>query len=303
MPRSPRDRELPTPPAEAELLAWLLACLQPMNRTRVKQLLRSGRVAVNGSPITRHDHPVRPGDKVTIAQEGVPSGTSANSGRNDLPVVFRDEWIIVIDKPAGLLSVATETEKLDTAFVRLSAMLAVEKQGRPQVVHRLDRETSGLLMFARSLEIRDELQANWDAVKKTYLAIVEGQLPAREGRIENYLVEGGDLRVRASNRPREDAKRAATRYRRLATRSNLTLVQVELETGRKHQIRVHLAGLGCPLVGDKLYGATTNPVGRLGLHAWRLSFEHPASAESLALEAPFPEKLARLVPWSPEADA
>jgi 23S rRNA pseudouridine1911/1915/1917 synthase len=301
MSHSLRERELPPPQTQAELLPWLLECLQPMNRTRIKQLLRSGRVAVNATPTTRHDHPLRPGDRVTILPDDIPGGVRRKNYNDGLTIVYRDEAILVVDKPTGLLSVATDTEKLDTAFVRLKTLLAAEHQGRPFVVHRLDRETSGLLLFARSEGIRDRLQESWESVKKTYLAIVEGKLPAPEGRIENYLHEGGDLKVRASRASKEHAKRAATRYRQLATQNGLTLVEVDLETGRKHQIRVHLAGLGCPVVGDQFYGARTNPAGRLGLHAWRLSFSHPVSGALRAVEAPFPHTLSKLVPWRPTA--
>jgi 23S rRNA pseudouridine1911/1915/1917 synthase len=283
-------RELPPPTADAELLEWLLAALAPMNRTRVKQLLRSGRVAVNGASVTRHDHPLRPGDRVSVLREA--PAPSAPAG---IPIVYEDAHLIVIDKPPGLLTVATEGEKYDTAFARLADHLAAAKAGRPFVVHRLDRDTSGLLLFARSAGVRDELQANWDEVTKTYLAVVEGTPRPAEGVIENYLTEGRDLRVRASRHPSKDAKRAVSRYRVRASRGGWSLVEVTLETGRKHQIRVHMAGLGCPIAGDTVYGATTNPAKRLCLHAWRLAFDHPATGERVEVESPLPPALARVV--------
>src|SRR3954451_22499585 len=162
-------QSLPSPTADAQLLEWLLAQLAPMNRTRVKQLLRSGRVHVNGASVTRHDHPLRPGDTLTIARDA-----PAPSELAGIAIVYEDAHLIVIDKPAGLLTVATESEKTDTAFVRLAEHMAARNAGRPFVVHRLDRDTSGLLLFARSAEVRDELQANWEDVTKTYLAVVEG---------------------------------------------------------------------------------------------------------------------------------
>src|SRR5262249_11724068 len=138
--------------------------------------------------------------------------------------------------------------------------------GRPFVVHRLDRETSGLLLFARSGPARDTLQANWDAVTKTYLAGVGGEPRPAEGGVANFLAEGRDLRVRPVRPGAPGAKRAVTRYRVVGGRGGVALVEVGLETGRKHQIRAHLAGLGCPVVGDRMYGAATDPAGRLGLH-------------------------------------
>jgi 23S rRNA pseudouridine1911/1915/1917 synthase len=283
-------RELPSPTADALLLEWLLAALAPMNRTRVKQLLRSGRVSVNGLSVTRHDHPLRPGDKLSVARE-VPPPAEATS----VAIVYEDPHLIVIEKPAGQLTVATENEKTETAFVRLSDYLAARNAGRPFIVHRLDRDTSGLLLFARSSEVRDELQRNWDELTKTYLAVVEGVPGPVEGVIENYLTEGRDLRVRASKHPGGEAKRARSRYKTRESRAGYSLVEVELETGRKHQIRVHMAGLGCPVAGDKMYGASTNPARRLCLHAWRLAFTHPVTGERVELDSPLPTALNRVI--------
>lgn len=284
-------RNLPPPTAEAQLLEWLLAALAPMNRTRVKQVLRSGRVTVNGAPVTRHDHPLRPGDNVCLAREAPPP----TAERGGLAIVHEDAQLIVIDKPPGLLTVATESEKTDTAFVRLSAHLAARRAGRPFVVHRLDRDTSGLLLFARSAEGRDELQDNWDAVTKTYLAVVEGAPDPAEGVVANFLTEGRDLRVRASRQAVPNAKHAVTRYKLLETRGRYSLVEMELETGRKHQIRVHMTGLGCPVAGDTMYAATTDPARRLCLHAWRLSFDHPFTGERMEVESPLPATLSRVL--------
>lgn len=289
-------QKLPSPTAETELLTWLLTALAPMNRTRVKQLLRSGRVTVNGASVTRHDHPLRPGDAVAIARDAPPPAPT-------LDIVYEDAHLIVIDKPPGLLTVATDTEKADTAFVRLNEHLAARNGGRAFVVHRLDRDTSGLLLFARTAEVRDELQANWESATKTYLAVVEGTPPAPEGVIENYLTEGRDLRVRAARHPGPDAKRAVSRYKVRASRGGRSLVEVELETGRKHQIRVHMAGLGCPVAGDRLYGARTDPARRLCLHAWRLAFDHPATGARVQVESPLPPALERAVITDPHKRA
>jgi len=252
-----------------------------MNRTRVKQLLKHGAIAVNGRAITQHDHPLRPGDAVTVHREGlVPKPAKT------VDVVYEDDSIIVIEKPTGLLSVANETEKDDTAFTRLVARGPV----RPWVVHRIDRETSGLLLFAKSREIRDQLQADWDGVTKTYLAVVEGTPEHAAGAVDNFLCEGRDLRVRqVSAGP--GAKRAVTHYKVLRSRGPYSLLEVRLETGRKHQIRVHLSGLGYPITGDKMYRAKTDLADRLGLHAWRLALAHPVSGVRVELESPLPKAL------------
>jgi 23S rRNA pseudouridine1911/1915/1917 synthase len=130
-------------------------------------------------------------------------------------------------------------------------------------------------------------------VAKTYLAVVEGTPRPAEGVVENSLIEGRNLRVRTGRGP--GAKSAVSRYRTVASRGEYSLVEVGLETGRKHQIRVHLAGLGCPVVGDKVYGAKTDPAGRLGLHAWRLAFDHPVTRRRTELESPLPVRLRRIV--------
>jgi 23S rRNA pseudouridine1911/1915/1917 synthase len=213
-----------------------------------------------------------------------------------LQIAFEDEAVIVLDKPSGLATVASAPgDPTDTAFTKLSRAMEARRAGRVFVVHRLDRGTSGLLMFARSADIRDRLQANWETVSKTYLAVVEGVPDPPVGVIDNFLTEGSDLTVRASKTERPGSKRAISRYRVVSTRGRCSLVEVVIETGRKHQIRVHMAGLGCPVVGDKRYEATFNPAGRLGLHAWRLAFDHPTTGKRVELESPLPVVLRKLV--------
>ena len=299
--------KLNPPTADGPLLAWLLVALAPMNRTRVKQLLQHGRVVVNGVPTTRFDHPLKAGDRVEVARDTAPRGETANAaerragrdkrpapGKPTLPILHQDAAVVVIDKPAGLLTVATEAEKTDTAFVRLGEQL----KSRVFVVHRLDRDTSGLLLFARSDAARDQLQAGWGAVEKSYLAVVEGTPRPAAGAVENFLLEGKNLRVRACRADAPGAKRAVSRYRVVGTKGGFSLVEVVIETGRKHQIRAHLAGLGCPVIGDADYGATTNPARRLGLHARRLAVPHPVTGERLEVESPLPPELGRVGPFS-----
>src|SRR5262249_28227210 len=161
--------------------------------------------------------------KVSISRDA-----PAPSALAGITIVYEDAHLIVIDKPSGLLTVATESEKTDTAFVRLSLHLAALNAGRPFVVHRIDRDTSGLLLFARSAEVRDQLQSDWESVTKTYLAVVEGTPHPAEGVIENYLTEGRDLRVRASKHAGtdKDAKQAVSRFKLRTTRGVYSLVEV-----------------------------------------------------------------------------
>ena len=283
-------RDLPPPTVSGPLLPWLLAALAPTNRTRVKQLLQHGGVSVNGVAVTRHDHPLTPGDRVSV-DRGLPAHATGRAAgprptEGGLPVVYEDAAVVVIDKPAGLLTVATDAEKEDTAFVR-----ATTQFGRVFVVHRLDRDTSGLLLFAKSADGRDRLQAAWEAVEKTYLVVVDGLPRPAEGVVDNYLGETNNLRMRPVPADAPGAKRAVSRYRVLRAGRRYTLVEVVIITGRKHQIRVHMAGLGCPVIGDEAYRAKMNPVGRLGLHAHRLAFPHPAAGERVVCESPLPREL------------
>jgi 23S rRNA pseudouridine1911/1915/1917 synthase len=293
MSSSASAQQLPPPTAATGLLAWLLVALQPMNRTRVKEVLRSGRVEVNGLSMTQHDHQLNPGDRVRITRDPPAAPDPKVAG---LTVIHEDSEVIAIDKPSGLLSVSSgDGDKSDTAFARLTASLDKRRAGRVFVVHRIDRDTSGVLLFARTPESRDRLQSNWETVKKTYLAVTIGTPEPAEGVIENFLTEGADMRVRASRFETPDAKRAISRYRVTGGRGRFALVEVVIETGRKHQIRVHMAGVGCPVIGDKMYGAKLDPAERLGLHAWQLAFDHPITGKRIEVESPFPKGLRKLV--------
>jgi len=252
----------------------------------VKEWLRDGRVAVNGVPTTRHDHPLRPGDRVTVEH-----GRAAVSR---LPVVYEDDELIVIDKPAGLLTVATEGEKIDTAFVRLRADLEARKAGRPYVVHRLDRDTSGLLVVAKSDEAHAALgrAMRGRAITRAYAALVHGRPAARAGRIEAAI--GRD---RGKGRMAVDgtaARPAVTHFAIAELLPTTTLLDVTLGTGRTHQIRVHLEAIGHPVVGDPTYCPPA--MDRFGLHrqflhACRLALPHPVTGETLEVESELPDDL------------
>jgi 23S rRNA pseudouridine1911/1915/1917 synthase len=217
--------------------------------------------------------------------------------------VFEDDALLVVDKPSGLLTVATEGEKTDTLFVRLNDYLrgrTSSRRERAWVVHRLDRETSGLMIFAKSDAVKDLLKANWQNVEKTYLAVVRGKPTIEQGTVANYLVEDdASLKVFATDRAGPKARRAISHYRVLESNGGRSIVEVKLVTGQKHQIRVHLAGLGCPVLGDRRYAEKSHQVGsergRLALHATRLRFAHPTTGEALAFESTLPNALRQLL--------
>jgi 23S rRNA pseudouridine1911/1915/1917 synthase len=279
-----------------ELLPFLLALPERLSRKDAKNLLRFKAVAVSGVPSPRHDTPLRPGMEIRIAAgKHTPAGTVLPSG---IEIVFEDESLIIINKPAGLLTIATESEKTRTAYAQLTSYVrerSPKGEARVFIVHRLDRETSGLLVFARTEEVKMTLQRGWKSVTKKYHAVVQGELSPPQGTLKSELVESESLRVHTANPGREEAKTAITHYRTLRTGNDFSLVELTLDTGRKNQIRVQLADAGHPIAGDEKYGAATNPSRRLALHAVELKLHHPVSGESLHFQSPLPEKLRGLV--------
>lgn len=273
------------------LLRFLLSHLGDKSRNTVKGLLSRGQVQVDGRRVTAFDVPLAPGAQVTVLP---PKGETG--GRLPFPVLYEDDALIVIDKPAGLLTVATEREKEKTAYRILKDALGEGRDGL-HVVHRLDRDTSGVVLFARSRAWKETLQENWEKLVtlRAYLAVVEGAPPEQRGTVRSFLHENA-AHVVYSGAPGNGAKEAVTRYEVLARRGGRSLLRVELDTGRKNQIRVHMADLGCPVAGDRKYGRGRDSLHRLGLHAWKLGLIHPQTGAALEFTAPLPEPLRRLFP-------
>jgi 23S rRNA pseudouridine1911/1915/1917 synthase len=282
----------------AELLAFLFTAHAAAKKNTVRQWLKHGAVCVNGKAITRHDHPLKPGDEVSIRTVGeVKSKRALPPG---LVVLHEDDDLMVIEKPAGLLSMASPGERDKTAQSFLTHYLRAgnrRSRDRVWVVHRLDRATSGLLVFAKSERVMYLLKDNWPDTVKRYLAVVEGCPPSDEGVFESHLDESHPAKVRSTH-PSEKTRHAVTHFRVLERTAERTLVELSLQTGRRNQIRVHLADAGCPVVGDATYGAKTDPAGRLALHAAYFEFTHPTTGERLKFESPLPKKLANLCPQS-----
>lgn len=247
------------------------------SRNTLRQRLRLGCIDVNGTAAARHDQALAAGDVVEV--HGTAKARAARTAGPQLPVLFADDDLVAIDKPAGLLAVSTDDERARTAL----ALLREQVGGDLWPVHRLDRETSGVLLFARSRLVCDQVRAAWPQVRKVYRAVVEGVPDPAEGTIDLPLWEDRNLRVRTGEH--EGARAARTHYTTLQTRGRRSLLEVALDTGRKHQIRVHLAAIGCPVVGDERYGTRA---ARLCLHAFRLCLPHPRDGRALVLEAACP---------------
>jgi 23S rRNA pseudouridine1911/1915/1917 synthase len=280
------------------LMEYLLGTLG-LKRTAAKNLLKFGAVAVNGEVVRKFDHPLASGDELTVSdlRTAVAVGQLAAAR---IEFVYEDDALIAVDKPSGLLTVATENDKRDTLFYRLNEFLKRRDPKRPtrvSVVHRIDQGTSGLVLFAKSPQIKQTLQDAWSSIAKRYLAVVEGRPNPPEGTISSYITESTARKSYGSHEAVEDnSKQATTHYRTLQTKDDWSLIEARLETGRKHQIRVHFSQIGCPIAGDELYEAETDPCGRLALHAFSLSLTHPTTGATLNLKAPLPKSLAKLFP-------
>ncbi len=275
----------------AALLAYLFEAWPEAKKKLVRTWLKMGSVAVNGKVTTKFDHALKPGDIVLIRAKGLAGPETKLTG--GIRIRHEDEDIILIDKPAGLLSIASASEEEKTAYAYLTNHVRrgnVRGRERVWIVHRLDRETSGLMIFAKNETAKIALQTGWDSAVKKYFAVVEGAPPSESGTFESWLDESNPLKVYAgASGP--DARHATTHYRIAKKGKSTTLVELTLETGRRHQIRVQLAEAGCPIVGDKKYGAETNPVKRIALHATALRFIHPGTKKEMSFQSPLPGDL------------
>ncbi|HTL47080.1 MAG TPA: RluA family pseudouridine synthase [Verrucomicrobiae bacterium] len=295
---------------DMELADFLLGSVEGANKTRVKQWLKFGSVSVNGRMTTQYRQRLKSGDKVSLLTRQERS--SHVEPLWGLRMIYEDDFLVVVEKPPRLLTVATDKIQNRTAMAAVQDYLrqraenqnarAAGKRGSARrvtgkqafIVHRLDRDASGLLVFARTEDMKLALQGNWDQVEKFYYAVVEGAPARPAGTVESYLRENKILRVFSTTDKRE-GKLSVTHYETLEGSPRYTLLRVRLETGRKHQIRVHLSDLGTPIAGDKDYGARTDPAGRLALHAFKLAFRHPATGKPLAFETPLPDSFRRIL--------
>jgi len=251
------------------------------SRRSLKQWLERGRVEVNGRVVREPRATVEPADRVALGRHGLVPFPPA------LGLVYEDHDLIVIDKPPGLLTIATERERERTAYRLLGDYLQARRPPRrPFIVHRLDRETSGLLIFAKSLRAKRHLQAQFETrrVERVYVAVVEGRVREERGTLSSRLVQDRGLRVRAG----AGGRPAITHYLVRERRRDTTMLELSLGTGRRHQIRVQLADLGHPIVGDRAHGSRSAPSRRLCLHASRVGFVHPESGRLMHFESAAP---------------
>lgn len=270
----------------AKLMEFIMKKMDGISRTKVKQYLSNGSVMVDGERTSKFDFDLQPGMTVEI---GKPTAKERFYSKW-LKVVYEDKYLVVIDKKEGLLT-NSPTKEQDTAQSILNQYFTASQQRcRAHTIHRLDRDTSGLMLFAKDKKIAMSFEENWKekVYDRRYVAVVEGRLEPREGTVESWLKDN-KMFVTYSSPTDNGGKYAITHYQVLVSNSRYSLVDFHLETGRKNQIRVHAQDLGHPIVGDEKYGSTDNSLGRLCLHAYRLCFIHPVTGKEHEFETPFPK--------------
>ena len=270
---------------EQLLLEFLLEKVR-QSRTKVKQTLHGQGIKVNGKTVTQFDYPLKPGMKVAVSK----------TKRNQQPfrsryvkIVYEDRWLIVVEKQPGILSMAAGHSSLNVKQVRDDYFKKSRQNCTAHVVHRLDRDTSGLMVYAKDMDTEQALEHNWHDIvyDRRYVAVLSGEMEQDEGTIENWLKDNKAY-VTYSSPVDNGGKLAITHFHVLDRTTDHSLVEFKLETGRKNQIRVHAADMGHPVCGDVKYGNGDDPLHRLCLHAWLLCFEHPWTHQPMEFETTIP---------------
>ena len=281
------------PQGDTTLLSFLIESMPQRKRTSIKELLKHNQVAVNNIPTTQFDTEIHHGDtiKVNLTRE------FRLFYHRRIKLVYEDDDIIVVNKGYGLLSMGTDRVKDGTAYSIVRDYIKwQDPRNKLFIVHRLDRDTSGLMMFAKNEQAMETMQHNWNnmVLNRKYLAVVEGKVEQESGSVRSYLAETSQYEVYSTQNP-DEGQLAVTRYRTLKCKNGYTLLEVELDTGRKNQIRVHMKDLGHPIAGDRKYGAKSSPIHRLALHAQTLRFVHPVTRREMNFETPIPTSFASMV--------
>lgn len=273
------------------LLEFLLSKYPKLSRNAVKSLLSGHYVSVDGAPVSQYNLQLTKEDTVIVSKMRISKKTRAN-----LPIIYEDDEIVAINKPSGVLSIASDREKARTAYRMVNDYVQQkDKHNRIFVVHRLDEDTSGVLIFAKNPRIKDALQKNWNDIvrKRGYYAIVEGQMEKTQDTLVDYLKENS-LNLMYVTNDKKNGKKCITNYKVIKSNKNYSLLDVDIGTGRKNQIRVQLGHRNHHVIGDDKYGEPSNPLKRLGLHAYNLTLVHPITKKVLEFKAPIPSEFNKL---------
>jgi len=285
---------------ESTLLSTLALMFPESTNSKLRKMLTEGRVLVNGIPVYKAKELLNQGDKITIINrlEAMKKSPPPEQKKqfSKLKVLFEDDSILVVEKPAGLLSVATDKLEKDTLHSRCVDYVKRESnRAWSHIVHRLDRDTSGVMVFAKNKDVKEILQTQFAQrdVGRMYHALVEGSPEYSEGTDSSWLVEDKNLHVKRVKSSFKGSKQSITHWRIEDQDEFVSLMEIKIDTGRRHQIRMAMQFLGCPIVGDIAHGAATNPLNRICLHATSLEFSHPSTDEIVRYESnvPFANRL------------
>lgn len=276
---------------EGMLLDWMLRNVKGKSRNKLKDILRGHGVYVDGKCVTQFDHHLMPGMKITVSK----TKKTASFKSRYFKIVYEDRFLIVVDKSVGVLSMAAGHSSLNMKALLDAYFETSGQKCRAHVVHRLDRETSGLMVYAKDMETEQILEHNWHDIvyDRRYVAVVSGEIVDDGGTISSWLKDNSSY-ITYSSPVDNGGKYAVTHFHVLNRTTTHSLVEYKLETGRKNQIRVHSADIGHPVCGDLKYGNGDNPIGRLCLHAYMLCFFHPVTRERMEFITSIPHTFKQL---------
>lgn len=255
------------------------------SRSKLKATLQGRGIAVNGRMVTQFDYQLKAGDKIIISRHKKQNQFKSRY----VKIVYEDRWLVVVEKNIGILSMAAGHSSLNVKSVLDDYFLKSRQKCRAHVVHRLDRDTSGLMVYAKDIETEQILEHNWHQIvyDRRYVAVVSGEMEQDNGTIANWLKDNKAY-ITYSSPTDNGGKYAVTHFQVLNRTTEHSLVEYKLETGRKNQIRVHSADMGHPVCGDVKYGNGDDPLHRLCLHAYMLCFTHPVTGEPMEFSTPIP---------------
>ena len=277
---------------DIDLMSFIIEKMHGISRNKAKSILTGQGVKINNQIVTRFDHALRKGDKVAISKHK----RSQELKNRFVKVVYEDRWLFVVEKETGILSMGNSSNTFSVKTV-LDEYLSRKKQKcTSHLVHRLDRDTSGLMIYAKTQEVQQIFEEDWHnlVTDRRYISVVSGEMETKSGSIESWLKDNKAF-VTYSSPEDNGGKYALTHYKTVKTGKEYSLVELKLETGRKNQIRVHMKDIGHPVVGDVKYGREGSPIGRLALHAFRINFTHPMTKETLTFETPYPKSFTSLI--------
>ena len=280
-----------------ELLEFLYKVMPDTSKKNVKSILSHHCVSIDGAPVSQFNLKLAPGDVVIVSKSPIHPKEKVDK---KLDIIYEDDEFIVINKPAGMLSIASDKDKTNTAYRMVTNYVQnFNKHNRVYVVHRIDKETSGVLMFCKNEKIRDVLQEKWNDIVtfRGYFAIAEGIFKKKEDRLTAYLVPNNAnmMSIVKSKNPPKDAQFCITNYKVIGENKKFSLLDINIETGRKNQIRVMVGSIGHYLAGDDKYGEPENPLGRLCLHAYKLEFIHPINKKKYTFKTNMPKEFSNFI--------